>query len=139
MSQGGMALAFDLSALRALEDPKAAVEDAREWALMVGIASDEPGSSVSAFARDHRIRRDFFPGERDARESLLYVRRAFDADRYVFVGTDERHRGAATSAGWEYRPVGEAAEKAGWELAGDVEEESASALDRLRRRFGSLF
>lgn len=137
MSQGGMALAFDLSALRALEDPRGAVDDAREWALMVGIASDEPESSVSAFARDHRVRRDFFPGERDAQESLLYVRRAFDADRYVYVGTDERHRGAATSAGWEYRPIEEAAEKAGWELA--AREESASTLDRLRRRLAALF
>jgi hypothetical protein len=133
-----MALAFDLSALRALEDPQGAVEDAREWALMVGVASDEPESSVSAFARDHRIRRDFFPGERDARESLLYVRRAFDADRYVFVGTDERHRGAATAAGWEYQPVADAAEKAGWALTAEPDAASPSMLDRLRQRLGSL-
>lgn len=139
MPQGEMALAFDLSALRALADPEGAVRDAREWALMVGVVSDTPESTVSAYARERRIRRDFFPGERDARESLVYVRRAFDADRYVYVGTDASHRGAATAAGWEYLPVEEAAEKAGWALADEDAAGSASVLDRLRRRLGSIF
>jgi hypothetical protein len=138
MPQGEMALAFDLSALRALADPAAAVDDAREWALMVGVVSDAPESTVSAYAREHRIRRDFFPGERDARESLVYVRQAFDAPRYVYVGTDASHRGAATAAGWEYLPVEEAAEKAGWTLANEDGTGSASALDRLKRRLADL-
>jgi len=129
-----MALAFDLSALRALANPQAAVEDAREWSRLVGVVSDSPESVVHGYSQRRRIHRDFFPGERDARESLQYVRLAFDAPRYVYVGTDERHRATATAAGWEYQPVETAAEKAGWELAG--EDGDGSLLDRLRGLLG---
>lgn len=131
-----MVLAFTLSALRALDDPRAATVEAREWSAVVGVVSDRPESSVRNFTRANRVRRDFFPGGRGVRESLSYVDERFPADRFVLVGTGEDHRAVAEAAGWEYRPVEEAAEKAGWAL---VERRSESTVGRLRDRLGRLF
>ncbi|WP_049985179.1 DUF7124 domain-containing protein [Halobellus rufus] len=118
-----MTLAFELSALQALADPNAVFSDARQWTEYVGVLSDKPTYVVTNFTRKHRIRQDFFSGPRGVQDSLENVKRQFDTDRHVFVGTTEEDEDIAEAAGWEYLPLEQAAEAAGWTIAGDTDPE----------------
>ncbi|WP_135304153.1 DUF7124 domain-containing protein [Haloarcula amylovorans] len=113
---GDMTLAFDLDALRELAYPDSVFNDARQWSEYVGVISDQPTYVVTNFTRKHRIRQDFFSGPRGREESLENVKEQFDTDRHVFVGTEDADAELAETAGWEYLPVEQAAEAAGWEL-----------------------
>jgi hypothetical protein len=103
--------------------------DARQWTEYVGVVSEKPTYVVTNFTRKHRIRQDFFSGPRGREESLDSVKEQFDTDRHVFVGTDETDRELAERVGWEYLPVEEAAEAAGWTLAADAEPVADPAED----------
>ncbi len=119
-----MTLAFELTALKALAHPHAAVTDAREWTAYIGVVSEEPTYVVTNYTRQERIRQDFFSGPRGVEESLESVKDQFNTERYVFVGTNEEDASLAESVGWEYLAVADAADAAGWELAeGEDEEE----------------
>jgi hypothetical protein len=122
-SGGTMTLAFELEALKALADPSAVFDDARQWTEYVGVLSDQPTYVVTNFTRKRRIRQDFFSGPRGVEESLENVADQFDTDRHVFVGTTDEDRAAAESVGWEYLPVEEAASFAEWELAAETADE----------------
>ncbi|SFR52692.1 DUF7124 domain-containing protein [Halogeometricum limi] len=126
MDGGGstnMTLAFELSALKALADPNAVFNDARQWTEYVGVVSDKPTYVVTNFTRKHRVRQDFFSGPRGVKESLENVKQQFDTDRHVFVGTTEEDRELAAETDWEFLPLEQAAEAANWELAGEETEE----------------
>jgi hypothetical protein len=116
---GEMTLAFDLEALKRLARPDAVFNDARRWSEYVGVVSEKPTYVVTNFTRKHRVRQDFFSGPRGVEESLQNVMGQFDTDRHVFVGTGEGDAAVAESVGWEYLAVEDAAEAAGWALAGD--------------------
>ncbi|MFW5911828.1 MAG: DUF7124 domain-containing protein, partial [Halolamina sp.] len=92
------------------------------WTSYVGVVSEQPTYVVTNFTRKERIRQDFFSGPRGVEESLENVKRQFDTDRHVFIGTGEDHRDQAEATGWEYLPLDDAAEAAGWELAEDADE-----------------
>ncbi|WP_435065620.1 DUF7124 domain-containing protein [Halobaculum sp. EA56] len=118
MDSGGssdMTLAFELTALKSLADPNTVFNDARGWTEYVGVVSEKPTYVVTNFTRKHRVRQDFFSGPRGVVESLENVKRQFDTDRHVFVGTSEEDREVAEETGWEYLPLEQAAEAAGWE------------------------
>ena len=126
MDSGGssdMTLAFELDALKALADPNAVFNDARQWTSYVGVVSDQPTYVVTNFTRKERIRQDFFSGPRGVEESLENVKRQFDTERHVFVGVSEEHEAQANATDWEYLPLEQAAEAAGWELADDETED----------------
>lgn len=127
-----MTLAFELSALRALANPAEVFTLARQWSRYVGVISDEPTYVVTNFTRKRRIRQDFFSGPKGKAESLQSVRQQFDTDRHVFIGIGEADREVADETGWEYLPVEEAAEKAGWELDDGAGRE-APAVEEDRR------
>jgi len=122
-SGGTMTLAFEFGAMKALADPNAVFDDARQWTEYVGVLSDEPTYVVTNFTRKRRLRQDFFSGPRGVDESLDNVRDQFDTDRHVFVGTTDEDREAAERHGWEYLDVEEAAEFAEWELGDDDEDD----------------
>ncbi len=126
---GDMTLAFELEALSRLSDPGATFEDARGWTRYVGVVSDEPTYVVTNFTRKHRIRQDFFSGPRGKRESLERVGEQFDTERHVLVGAAEADRELAEAIDWEYLPVEEAAEAAGWSLDSEAETEPATDED----------
>jgi len=128
-----MTLAFELSALRALADPGEAFADARGWSQYVGVVSDEPTYVVTNFTRKRQIRQDFFSGPKSKGESLSSVGQQFDTERHVFVGTGEEDRALADEVGWEYLPVEEAAEAAGWALAEESDETEAPAAEEDQR------
>ncbi|WP_336036398.1 DUF7124 domain-containing protein [Halobacterium yunchengense] len=127
MSQSGgstdMTLAFELSALQELAKPGTAFAGARQWTEYVGVVSDEPTYVVTNFTRKRRIRQDFFSGPKGREESLESVKRQFDTERHVFVGTSEEDRQLAEDVGWEYLPLEEAAAKADWDLAADQDDD----------------
>jgi hypothetical protein len=127
---GTMTLAFELDALKGLADPNAVFNDARRWTKYVGVVSEQPTYVVTNFTRKNRIRQDFFSGPRGVKESLENVKRQFDTDRHVYVGTAEEDEAVADETGWEYLPVEEAAEAAGWELAGEADDDPFDAETR---------
>lgn len=132
MNGGGsadMTLAFELDALKALADPSAAVDSARGWSEYVGVVSEKPTYVVTNFTRKKRIRQDFFSGPRGKEESLENVKRQFDTERQVFVGTSEGDAALAEATGWEYLTVEQAAKAAGWDLAPDDEEPESEPED----------
>jgi hypothetical protein len=118
-ASGEMTLAFELEALKALADPNAVFNDARQWTEYVGVVSEKPTYVVTNFTRKHRVRQDFFSGPRTVAESLENVSEQFETDRHVLVGTTEEDRETAEAAGWEYLEVEDAAAAAGWEVGGD--------------------
>ncbi|MEF8843434.1 MAG: hypothetical protein V5A62_17715 [Haloarculaceae archaeon] len=126
-----MTLAFELEALKRLKRPDEVFADARSWSEYVGVVSDKPTYVVTNFTRKNRIRQDFFSGPRGKGESLENVGRQFDTDRHVFLGTDEDDREVAEDVGWEYLPLEDAAEAAGWEL-GDLEAEREKEREETR-------
>lgn len=115
-AEGTLTLAFDLAALEELADPEAVFQDARTWSEYVGIVSERPTYVVTKFAREHRIRQDFFSGPRGRRESLEQIGEQFQTDRHVFVGTSGEDEDLAAAVGWEYQQVEDAAEAAEWSL-----------------------
>ncbi|MXR41614.1 hypothetical protein GRX01_09720 [Halobaculum sp. WSA2] len=134
MDAGGssdMTLAFELDALRSLADPNAVFNDARGWTEYVGVVSEKPTYVVTNFTRKHRVRQDFFSGPRGVTESLENVKRQFDTDRHVFVGTTDEDRAVAEETGWEFLPLAQAAESAGWTTT-DPDEESDPLGDDTR-------
>jgi hypothetical protein len=112
-----MTLAFELEALKALANPNEVFNDARQWTEYVGVVSEKPTYVVTNFTRKHRIRQDFFSGPRGTKESLENVKKQFDTDRHVFVGTTDEDSALAEEVGWEYLPLEGAAEAAGWTLS----------------------
>jgi hypothetical protein len=120
-------LAFELAALERLADPSGVISDTQRWTNHLGIVSDEPSYLVRKRARDYGFTPDFLPGPRTRSESLVKVKNQPEhaADRYIYVSADEAMRAAAEEHGWEFRPVEEAAETAGWRLhSGAMEDES---------------
>ena len=126
---GDMTLAFDLAALQELAEPDQVFTDARQWTEYVGVVSEKPTYVVTNFTRKHRIRQDFFSGPRGREESLESVKEQFDTERHVLVGTNEEDRDLAEAVGWEYLPVEDAAEAAGWALATDAGETAEPVED----------
>ncbi|GAB3019874.1 DUF7124 domain-containing protein [Natronobiforma cellulositropha] len=116
-----MTLAFELSALQELAVPEAVFDDARGWSTYVGVVSEEPTYVVTNYTRKNRIRQDFFSGPRGKAESLESVKRQFDTERHVFVGTDEEDEALAADLGWEYLAVEDAAAAAEWPLASETD------------------
>ncbi|MFB6112963.1 MAG: hypothetical protein ABEJ58_02530 [Halodesulfurarchaeum sp.] len=126
---GEMTLAFDLDALRALADPSSAFADARQWTGYVGVVSDEPTYVLTNYTRKRRIRQDFFSGPRDKKGTLENVKTQFEGDRYVLLGVDEDDEAIADAVGWEYIPIEEAAEAAGWELGESTDTRAESSRE----------
>jgi hypothetical protein len=126
-----MTLAFELGALQNLAEPSVVFNDARQWTEYVGVVSEKPTYVVTNFTRKHRIRQDFFSGPRGVTESLENVKDQFDTARYVLVGATDDDVAAAETAGWEYLPLEQAADAAGWALADDDDsEEPFESSDR---------
>lgn len=127
MDGGGstdMTLAFELAALEQLADPGSVFADARQWTSYVGVVSEKPTYVVTNFTRKQRIRQDFFSGPRGREESLENVAQQFDTDRHVFISPTPEDAELAGRTGWEFVPLADAAEAAGWELGDPTATES---------------
>jgi len=110
-----MTLAFTYRAARALDDPTAAYGDAKQWSDWLGIVGDVPSHALNKFQRTHTIDLDFFNGagtRPSERLAEIGPSSMFYADRLVLVGLPDE--AGMEPDGWEFRPLPEAAEKAGW-------------------------
>ncbi len=128
----GMTLAFGLSAFERLAEPNEVIDDAREWSRYVGVIANDT-DAVASFVEEHDLRQDFDLGDRDKWLALEGIREGTDTDRHVFVGLTEDDRLAAEGTGWEFVPLHEAAEKAGWTLAEERKREPG-LVERVRTR-----
>lgn len=130
-SDGEMTLVFELSAARKLADPAAAFEDARQWSRRVGIVSND-ADAVESFVREHDLEQDFDLGDRDKWLAMSEIRASTSTPRHVFVGTTTEDRRLANHVGWEYLPLSDAAESAGWAI-GTARSTDTTLVERLRR------
>jgi len=118
-----MTLALTYDAMKQFAEPLLVVQDARAWADWVGIVGDVEAFVINKFQREHDIDVDFFSGAgQTAAERLADIGKhsMFYAERMVLVGLPAE-REIAERADWEFIPLSDATEKAGWELADDAE------------------
>ena len=112
-----MTLALTYEAAKRLSEPAYAFNDASGWSDWIGIVGDVPAHVITKFQREHTIDADFFNGTgMGPRERLADVgpRSMFYAERFVLVGCEGEEAWAPED--WEFLPLEEAAEKAGWDL-----------------------
>jgi hypothetical protein len=116
-----MTMALTYRAARRLAHPASAFADAEAWADWIGIVGRVDTPIINRFQREHGVDADFFsgtgtgPGERLAE---IGPRSMFYAKRMVVVGVEGEDERVAAEADWEFVPLSEAAEKAGWTLDG---------------------
>lgn len=115
-----LTFAFTFDAVQRLDDVRAALAEANEWADWVGIVGHVEAHEINKFLRETGLDIDFFngsgtgPGERLAEigpSSMFY------ADRMAVVGVESAGDEAiAAEADWEFVPLEHAAERAEWVL-----------------------
>jgi len=114
-----MTMALTYKAAKRLAYPASAFADAEAWADWIGIVGHVDTPVINRFQRQNGVDADFFsgtgtgPGERLAE---VGPRSMFYAERMVVVGLEGEDERVAAEADWEFVPLSEAAEKAGWEL-----------------------
>jgi len=114
-----MTMALTYRAAMRLTHPASAFADAEQWADWIGIVGRVDTPVINRFQRQNGVDADFFsgtgtgPGERLAE---VGPRSMFYAKRMVVVGIQGEDERIAAEADWEFVPLSEAAEKAGWEL-----------------------
>ena len=111
-----MTLAIDVEALERLADPRAVIDDSKDFASHVGVIS--PGMGYQSATRiSHLGVPDVdFLTRIDREGGLAQVLSATDTDRYVYIGTDVTDAELAIATGWEYLDVEVAADEAGWDV-----------------------
>lgn len=129
---GEVTLVFSLGSARRLADPKAAFTEAREWSRHVGIVAND-AEAVDRFVRQAGVETDYTLRNWDKWGTLGDIHDATDASRAVFVGTSAANRRVATHVGFEYVPLEEAAERAGWALSDPEPRRDPSLAERLWR------
>ncbi|MFB6195990.1 MAG: hypothetical protein ABEI80_07440 [Haloplanus sp.] len=118
-SPDDMTMALTYRAARRLDSPAAAFADAGRWADWIGIVGRVESPVINRFQREHGVDADFFSGTgTDPGDRLAEIgpRSMFYADRMVVVGVAGEDERVAAAADWEFVPLAEAAEKAGWDL-----------------------
>jgi hypothetical protein len=129
---GDLTLVFSLGAAGRLADPSAAFDEARRWSRYVGVVAND-AAAVERFVSEHGVANDYALRNWDKWGTLGDIYTEADTPRHVFVGTSSSDRRVATHVGFEYRPIGEAAEKAEWALADPDAATDPGAVERLRR------
>lgn len=112
-----LTLVFERAALERLADPEAAVADAEAWTEAIGLVSDDAPEHLSAYADRVNVDPGFISSAGGQSGGLAVARQQFATERHVFVGAAAEDRSLAESLGWEFLPIEDAAEKAGWTLA----------------------
>lgn len=114
-----MTMAFTYDAVKRLASPILVLADAEEWTDWIGIVGDVDAYVINKFVREEGLDIDFFngagttPTER-LTEITTNPNSMFAAERTVLVGTDGEQEIAAR-ADWEFVPLADAADAAGWD------------------------
>ncbi|ACM57692.1 DUF7124 domain-containing protein [Halorubrum lacusprofundi] len=129
---GDVTLVFSLGAARRLSDPEAAIANARKWSRHVGIVAND-ADAVERFVRETGVENDYTLRNWDKWGTLGDIHEESGAPRAVFVGASTANRRVATHVGFEYLPIDEAAEKAGWALSEPERSSESGVISRLWR------
>ena len=113
---GELTLAFSLSAIERLEDPKAVFEDAQTWSQSIGLI-DEDTERIEQVVAEYDLRQDFDMHDRDLWFALEDIATTTSTSRNVYVGASDHEMRVSTLFDWEYVRITEAAAKAGWTLS----------------------
>jgi len=113
---GTLTLAFSLSAIERLDDPKAVFADAATWSDSLGIV-DADTDRIAHIVEKHDLRQDFEMDGRDKWFALEAICETHPTERHVYVGASDNDMRVSTLFDWEYIRVTEAAENAGWAVA----------------------
>lgn len=109
-------LAFSLSAIERLEDPKAVFADAEEWSRSIGIIDDD-AARIERIVAEYELQQDFDMEGRDKWFALEEICETTSTPRHVYVGAGDADMRVSTLFCWEYVSVTEAAEKSGWNVS----------------------
>lgn len=113
-----MTTAYTYEALQRIDDVRLALAETNEWSDWVGIVGEVAAHDINKFQRDRGLDTDFFNGSGSGpaeRLADIDEHSMFYAKRMVVVGTEDQEW-IADEAGWEFVPLEEAADGAGWEL-----------------------
>ena len=113
---GTLTLAFSLSAVDRLDDPKAVFADAATWSDSLGIV-DADTERIARVVEEYDLRQDFEMDGRDKWFALEDICETSPTDRHVYVGASDDDMRVSTLFDWEYIRVTEAAENAGWDVS----------------------
>jgi hypothetical protein len=113
---GEITLAFSLSAIERLDDPKAAFEDAESWSRSIGLVDDDT-ERIERLVEEHDLRQDYDVRDRDKWFVLEELCETAATPRHVYVGASDEDMRVSTLFCWEYVRVTTAAEKAGWAIS----------------------
>lgn len=113
---GELTLAFSLSAIERLEDPKTVFADAETWSQSLGII-DEDTERIERLVAKYDLRQDFDLQGRDMWFALEEICETSPTPRNVYVGASDHEMRVSTLFDWEYVRVTQAAAKAGWTVA----------------------
>ena len=113
---GEVTLAFSLSAIERLEDPKAVFEDARNWSQSVGIIDDDT-ERIDRITAEFDLRQDFDIRDRDKWFVLEEICETASTPRHVYIGASDSDMRVSTLFCWEYIRVTKAADRAGWTVS----------------------
>jgi len=113
---GAVTLAFSLSAIKRLEDPKAVFEDAENWSQSIGLIDDDT-DRIEQIVAEYDLRQDFDIRDRDKWFVLEEICETMPTTRHVYVGANDEDMRVSTLFCWEYVRVTKAAERADWEVS----------------------
>lgn len=126
-STGEVTLAFSISTIERLEDPKAVFEDAQNWSQSIGIIDDDT-ERIDRITAKFDLRQDFDMQDRDKWFVLEEVCETVPTSRHVYIGASDNDMRVSTLFCWEYIRVTKAADRAGWTVS-----ETRSALGVVTR------
>lgn len=112
-----LTLAFQLTALEALRNPRTAFEDARTWSMHIGAISETSTHQLVNELRDMGIYEEDFVSGTATPSNLSRLAARFETDRYVCVVGNQADIDGFHHPPWSSIQIAEAAEKAGWNLA----------------------
>ena len=98
---GEVTLAFSLSALKRLGDPKAAFEDAENWSQSIGIVDDDT-ERIERIVAEYDLRQDYDIRGRDKWFVLEELCETTATPRHVYVGASDEDMRVSTLFCWEY-------------------------------------
>ena len=110
-----LTLAFSLSAIDRLEDPKAVFEDAKNWSQSIGLI-DSDTERIEQIVSTYDLQQDFDILGRDKWFALEEISETTSTPRHVYVGASDEDMRVSTLFAWEYIRVSEAAENADWNV-----------------------
>jgi hypothetical protein len=113
---GAVTLAFSLSAIERLEDPKAVFEDAENWSRSIGLIDDDT-ERIEQIVAEYDLRQDFDIQDRDKWFVLEEICETMQTPRHVYVGANDEDMRVSTLFCWEYVRVTKAAERADWTVS----------------------